>query len=133
MVPSPRHPPVPEPSGSLEVSKTTEATVVTAAGDLDLIVTDDLEALLEREIRRQPAALVFDASAVTFCAARVLTILVDATADAVLHRVPFAVAGRTRPLLRPIAVLGLDRVLPVHRDTREALAWLAALPLLTER
>jgi anti-anti-sigma factor len=115
------------------VRTTAEATIVVTAGDLDVTVTDDLAALLDREIRRRPAALVVDASAVTFCAARVLTILVDATADAVLHRVPFAVAGRSRPLLRPIAVLGLDRVLPVHRDTREALAWLAAIPLLTER
>jgi anti-sigma B factor antagonist len=133
VVPPPRYPPAPEPSGSLEVRTTAEATIVVAAGDLDVTVTDDLAALLDREIRRRPAALVVDASAVTFCAARVLTILVDATADAVLHRVPFAVAGRSRPLLRPIAVLGLDRVLPVHRDTREALAWLAAIPLLTER
>ncbi|MEU8639163.1 STAS domain-containing protein [Amycolatopsis sp. NPDC048633] len=133
MVPPPRPPSVPPPPGSLEVLTTAEATVVVAAGDLDLAVTDDLAALLDRLVRQRPAALVFDASAVTFCAARVVTILVDATADAVLNRVPFAVAGRSRSLLRPIAVLGLDRVVPVHRDAAEALAWLAVVPLLTER
>jgi anti-sigma B factor antagonist len=129
VVPPPRPPTA---SGSFEVITTTEATIVAAAGELDLSVLDDLVALLDREVRRRPPALVVDASAVTFCAARVLTILVDTTADAVLHRVPFAVAGRNRALLRPIGLLGLDLVLPVHRDAGEALAWLAAVPLLTD-
>ncbi|VVJ16305.1 Uncharacterised protein [Amycolatopsis camponoti] len=119
--------------GSFEVIRTAGATIVAAAGDLDLAVTDVLEALLDRELRRRPPALVVDTAAVTFCAARVLTILVDATADAVLRGVPFALAGRNRVLLRPIELLGLGRVLPIHRDTGEALSWLAAVPLLTDR
>lgn len=126
----------PGPSGeraaSFEVRTTPAASVVVAAGELDLAFTGELSELLAREVRANPPALVFDAFAVTFCAARVLTILLDITADAGVLGVPFAVAGRSRALLRPVAALGLERVLPVHEDTVEALAWLGLLPRLTE-
>jgi anti-sigma B factor antagonist len=117
--------PAPRTRTIFEVTTTAEATVVTAAGDLDLAVTGRLATLLE--VRRSSPALVFDASAVTFCSARVLTILLD-TASA---GVPFAVAGRCRALLRPIAVLGLASLLPVHRSVEEALAWLKLVPRLS--
>ncbi|WP_284748071.1 STAS domain-containing protein [Amycolatopsis sp. RTGN1] len=119
---------IPAPSSCpiFEVTTTPEASVVTATGDLDLAVTGRLGELLSREVRLAPPALVFDASAVTFCSARVLTILLD-TASA---GVPFAVAGRGRALLRPIAALGLELVLPVQWSVDEALAWLKLVPQL---
>ncbi|MFJ7213571.1 STAS domain-containing protein [Amycolatopsis sp. NPDC098790] len=110
---------------SFEVTRTADTCVVTAVGDLDLTVTDRLAALLAGELHRQPPALVCDASAVEFCAARILTILIDTVADAAVARVPFAVAGRRRALLRPITALGLDQVLPVHRSVEEAVNSLA--------
>ncbi|WIY03050.1 STAS domain-containing protein [Amycolatopsis mongoliensis] len=109
------------------MTTTAEASVVTAAGDLDLAVTAQLATLLRREVRLAPPALVFDASAVTFCSARVLTILLETAADSV----PFAVAGRCRPLLRPITALGLDLLLPVHWNAAEAVAWLKLARQLT--
>ncbi len=112
-------------TASLAVTRAVDACVVTAVGDLDLTVTDQLAALFAEEMRRHPPALVCDASAVEFCAARVLTILIDTVADAAVVRVPFAVAGRRRALLRPIFALGLEQVLPVHRTVREALNSLA--------
>ena len=118
--------PAPRTCSIFEVTTTTEASVVTAAGDLDLAVTGRLSDLLNDEVRLAPPALVFDASAVTFCSARVLTILLDTAAAGV----PFAVAGRCRPLLRPISVLGLERLLPVHWSVEEALAWLKLVPQL---
>ncbi|MFT7867612.1 MULTISPECIES: hypothetical protein [Amycolatopsis] len=54
-----------------------------------------------------------------------------AAADAVIAGVPFAICGQCWPLLRPIDVLGLNQVLPLHRSTAEALAWLASLPRLS--
>ncbi|MEV7038869.1 STAS domain-containing protein [Amycolatopsis sp. NPDC051061] len=120
LIPAPRT----RPSATFEVTTTAEASVVTAAGDLDLAVTDRLATLLHREILLTPRALVFDASAVTFCSARVLTILLDAA----VAGVPFAVAGRCRALLRPITALGLELQLPVHWSAVEALAWLELAP-----
>ncbi|MGW5722446.1 STAS domain-containing protein [Amycolatopsis sp. NPDC003865] len=112
------------PFANFDVTTTAHASVVTATGELDLVVTGHLETLLRQELRLAPPALVFDASGVTFCGARVLTILIDTAAEAVASGVPFAVAGRCRALLRPIAALGLAHLLPVHWSTEEALAWL---------
>ncbi len=117
-------------AASFTVSSTVEACVITAIGELDLTVTGELAALLGREVGLRPPALVLDASAVTFCSARALTVLLDASVDAAVAEVPFAVVGRVRALLRPITVLGLEQLLPVHRSTDDALAWLALLPRL---
>jgi anti-anti-sigma factor len=123
---------VSRPEASFEVTTTAQAMVITAAGELDLAVTGRLAALLAREIGLRPKALLFDASLVTFCGARVLTVLMDSSTHAVAAGVPFGVIGRRRSLLRPIGVLGLEQALPVHRAAAEALAWLALLPQLTE-
>lgn len=112
------------PPAVFDVTTTAHASVVTATGELDLAVTEHLETLLRQELRLAPAALVVDASAVTFCSARVLTILLDTAGEAAASGVPFAVASRSRALLRPIAVLRLEHLLPVHASTGEALAWL---------
>ncbi len=128
-VPRPRDPRR-RPPASFTVTRTPKATLVTASGELDLTVTAQLAALLAEELHRQPPALICDTSAVEFCAARVLTVLIDAVADATVARVPFAVAGRSRALRRPIAALDLEQVLPVHRNVADALSWvtLAAHP-----
>ncbi|MEU8632889.1 STAS domain-containing protein [Amycolatopsis sp. NPDC048633] len=123
LIPAPRT----RPSATFDLTSTAEASVIAAVGDLDLAVTDRFDALLNRELLLAPPALVFDASAVTFCSARVLTILLDAGAGGV----PFAIAGRCRSLLRPITALGLERMLPVHWDTAEAIAWLKLVPQLS--
>ncbi|OXM59099.1 hypothetical protein CF165_49405 [Amycolatopsis vastitatis] len=124
-VPRPRDPRC-RPVASFAVTRTAEASVVAAAGELDLTVTGHLAVLLAQELRRQPPALVCDMSAVDFCAARVLTILINAVAGAAVTGVPFAVAGRRRALLRPITALGLEQDLPVHESVADAVDWLAS-------
>lgn len=131
-VPRPRDPRRPS-MASLSVTRTAEASVVTAAGELDLAVTGRFAALLAEELRRRPAALVCDTSRVEFCSARVLTILIGTVADAAAARVPFAVAGRGRALLRPITALGLQQALPVHHDVAEALHRLAPAPHFSDQ
>lgn len=126
-VPRPRDPLRP-PRASFTVTRTADASVVAAAGELDLAVTDRLASLLADELRGRPRALVCDTSAVKFCAARVLTILIDTVADAAVARVPFAVVGRQRALLRPIVALGLEETLPVHGSVREILDRLTPSP-----
>ncbi|WP_146060381.1 STAS domain-containing protein [Amycolatopsis sp. CA-128772] len=123
-VPRPRDPRR-RPTASFTVTRTREASVVNASGELDLAVAAQLAALLAEELCRLPPALICDTSAVEFCAARILTVLIDAVADATVARVPFAVAGRSRGLLRPIAALELEQVLPVHRNVADALSWIA--------
>ncbi|MFF1613952.1 STAS domain-containing protein [Amycolatopsis sp. NPDC058278] len=124
----PRH----RAAASFGVTRTAVASVVTASGELDLTVTDLLAALLAYEVRLYPPALVCDTSAVEFCTAGVLTVLIDSVADAARAGVPFAVAGRRRALLRPVTALGLEQALPLHRSVAEALKRLTLSPHLTD-
>ncbi|WP_326953900.1 MULTISPECIES: STAS domain-containing protein [unclassified Amycolatopsis] len=119
-------------SARFDVSVSAEATVLAAAGELDISVAASLAESLDRELALRPPVLVVDAAAVTFCAARALTVLVKTAADAHAAGVPFVLVTRQRSVLRPLTALGLERVLPVYRDLAEALSWLALLPRLTE-
>ncbi|MEA5363536.1 STAS domain-containing protein [Amycolatopsis sp., V23-08] len=123
----------PAPVGTFAVTTTADSTVVSATGELDVSVIGHFTGILERELGLRPRVLVVDASAVTFCAARALTVLINAASDAHAAGVPFAVVTRSRAVLRPLTVLGLERVLPVHGDLAAALDWLALLPALTSR
>jgi anti-sigma B factor antagonist len=120
------------PSAAFEVARTAGVTVLAAAGELDMTVTDELAELLNREVAARPPVLAIDAAEVTFCAARVLTVLVNAATDAHAAGVPFVLVTRRRPVLRPLTALGLEVVLPAYREIGEALAWLELLPRLTE-
>ncbi|WP_328451904.1 MULTISPECIES: STAS domain-containing protein [unclassified Amycolatopsis] len=115
------------------MTATADAAVLSATGELDISVIGHFAGLLERELAFRPRALVVDASAVTFCAARALTVLLNSAADAQAAGVPFAVVTRSRAVLRPLSVLGLERALPLHADLAEALTWLTLLPGLTAR
>ncbi|WP_410608159.1 STAS domain-containing protein [Amycolatopsis sp. lyj-109] len=127
-LPLPRNGSAHAQTASFTVTRTAESTVVAVAGEVDLAVAGRFAALINQELRSSPRALLIDATELTFCAARGLTVLLDATADAVIAGVPFAICGRGRPLRRPIDVLGLNQALPLHSSTADALAWLAFLP-----
>ncbi len=130
-LPPPRNGSAHPSTASFTVTRKAEATVIAVAGELDLAVAGRSAALIHQELRLGPRALLVDAAELTFCAACGLTVLLDATASAVAAGVPFAICGQRRPLQRPIDVLGLSPVLPLHRSTAEALAWLALLPQLS--
>ncbi|WP_328616840.1 STAS domain-containing protein [Amycolatopsis sp. NBC_00355] len=131
-VPPPRHRGTFASVTPFDVSTSAEATVLAVAGELDASVVDALAESLDRELALRPPVLVVDAAAVTFCAARALTVLVKAAADAHAAGVAFVIVTEQRSVLRPLTALGLERVLPVYRDVAEALSWLALLPRLTE-
>jgi anti-sigma B factor antagonist len=122
----------PSPSATFGVSRTAGVTVLTAVGELDITVTAELGDLLAAELAQRPPVLAVDAGAVTFCAARALTVLINAATDALAAGVPFVLVTRRRAVLRPLIVLGLQPALPVYRDVGEALSWLELLPRLTD-
>ncbi|WP_328453476.1 STAS domain-containing protein [Amycolatopsis sp. NBC_00438] len=124
-----------DPSGStacFRITTSAGATVLAAAGELDLTVTDRLADLLERELGLRPRALVFDAESVTFCSARTMTILVKTATDAKAAGIPFVIVTHRSAVLRPLTALGLEQDLPVYGDVAGALAWLELLPQLAE-
>jgi anti-anti-sigma factor len=103
---------------------------VTARGEIDLAVVDRLRSRLAEETELAPRALVLDLSGVTFCSARGITELLVAASEAHVSGVPFAIVAAQRAVLRPVKVLDVERILPIHRSVEEALDWLAVLPRL---
>lgn len=69
-------------------------------------------------------ALVLDLSEVTFLGSPGLRTLFDSASEAVRHRghQPLrVVVDHTRPVIRPIEIVGLDNVLALYHDVDEAL------------
>ncbi|EOD66043.1 STAS domain-containing protein [Amycolatopsis vancoresmycina] len=123
--------PIDVPAGmTLRVTATAEATIVTVRGDVDLAALGRLRGRLGEELDLAPRALVLDLTGVGFCGSGGITELLVAASEAHVSGVPFAIAADRRPVLRPIRVLGLDHVLPIHGSVAAALDWLAVLPRL---
>ena len=119
---------------TLRVTATAEATIVTVRGDVDLAVLGRLRSRLGEELDLAPRALVLDLTGVGFCGSGGITELLVAASEAHVSGVPFAIAADRRPVLRPVRLLGLEQVLPIHRNVDAALDWLAVLPrLLSDR
>ncbi|WP_284750354.1 STAS domain-containing protein [Amycolatopsis sp. RTGN1] len=102
---------------------TTDAGVVTVrcAGDLDLATTSRLrDALLDPFGDGGAAAVVADLTATTFCDSTVFSVLVESYREALARDIPYAIAAARIAVARPLAVLGLDRVLPLYPGLAEA-------------
>ncbi|MBE8522112.1 STAS domain-containing protein [Amycolatopsis sp. H6(2020)] len=113
---------------TVTVTATAEATTVAIRGEIDLPVLGRLRTRLGEEIDLAPRALVLDLSEVSFCGAGGITELLVAASEAHVSGVPFAIAAAGRAVLRPVRVLGLERLLPIQASVEAALDRLAVLP-----
>jgi hypothetical protein len=86
--------PLLEPRARITVTATAESTVVAVAGELDLAVTGRLAAQLDEELGLAPRSLVIDLTRLAFCAARGLTVVLEAVAIA--RSGPWDSSGRCR-------------------------------------
>lgn len=104
---------------------TTDAGVVTVrcTGDLDLATGPQLrDALLSPFRADGVTAVVADLTETTYCDSTVFSILVESYREALAHDVPYAIAAARIAVARPLAVLGLDHLLPLHADVADAQA-----------
>lgn len=101
---------------------TTDAGVVTVrcAGDLDLATQARLRDALLGPFRVGAAAVVADLTETTFCDSAVFSVLVESYREALAREIPYAIAAARIAVARPLAILGLDRVLPLHPGVAEA-------------
>ncbi|WP_051173266.1 MULTISPECIES: STAS domain-containing protein [unclassified Amycolatopsis] len=102
------------------LARTAKSTVVTLAGDLDAADVPRLRRIVSGELGLRPPALLVDLTEVPFCSARVLKSLAELAENARGSGVRFAVVAQQRAVLRPLALLGLNRVLPVVRSLDDA-------------
>jgi anti-anti-sigma factor len=118
------------PGIRVTVTTTAEAATVAVTGDIDLSSTARLRERLEEEVSLRPAALVVDLGAVGFCSSGGLSVLVDAVTNAHARGIACAIIAGQRAVIRPIKLLQLDRVLPIHADRADAEEWLSLVARL---
>jgi anti-sigma B factor antagonist len=112
---------------TITVTTTAEHATVAISGDIDLAVTTRVRERLEEELWLHPAALVIDLDDVAFCSSGGLSVLLDVVTAAHARGIPCALIAARRAVVRPIRLLRLDRVLPLHSDRTEAEEWLSLL------
>jgi anti-anti-sigma factor len=107
-------------SAWIAVTATAEHTAVAVAGALEMPVTDRLAAQLKEELSHLPRALIVDLTRVGFCSARGLDVLLEVVAAARAAGIPIAVVADGRAVRRPVQLLQLEHVLPLHRTLADA-------------
>lgn len=112
----------PAPALQLEVQRDVRATVVTVAGEVDMISSERMREAMFAELRRRPDLLVIDLADVEFFPSSgisALALLDRAARDA---GVTLRVVANARSVLRPLQITALYDNLNVHASRAEALA-----------
>lgn len=99
-----------------DLATTIDAGVLTVrcAGELDLDSAPHLRDALLGPIRAGARGVVVDLTETTFCDSTVFSVLVEAFRDAGARGVPYAIAAGEAAVIRPLQILGLDRLLPLY-------------------
>ncbi|MEV6824701.1 STAS domain-containing protein [Amycolatopsis sp. NPDC051102] len=109
---------------------TTDAGIVTVrcAGELDLGSAAVLRAALLGPVHAGARGVIADLTDTTFCDSTVFSVLAEACRDAAVRNVPYAIAAAEGAVRRPLRLLGLDRLLPLHTSSDGARAAVGACP-----
>lgn len=106
----------PAPRVAVAVRPSSCAVVCAVSGEVDLSTTPHLRDRLLGQIRLSGPDLVVDLGEVRFFGAAGLGVLVEVRAAAEASGVGFCVIARTRAVLLPLIVTGLDLVFTVYSD-----------------
>lgn len=104
---------------TMEVTTEAERAIVTVSGQIDAAVTEDLQVRLEEQLVTRPGTLVVDLTGVTFCSVTGLRVLLTVHNAAESAGIPCVLVAAQRALLRPVKMLGLDRVLRIRPSLAE--------------
>ncbi|WP_410565457.1 STAS domain-containing protein [Amycolatopsis sp. cmx-4-61] len=98
------------------LTTTTDDGIVTVhcPGQLDQDRAPGLRQALLGPIHAGARGVVADLTGTTFCDSTVFSVLVEAFRDAGARGVPYAIAAGESAVARPLQILGLDRLLPLH-------------------
>ena len=107
------------------VDPTSAFQIVRVIGEVDVTTADQLAGALRVGLEHGTAALVLDATAVTFCGVAGLAVFADAASRAAELDVDFIVAGLSPRLAALYTELWSPPHPSFHRDLRGALATLA--------
>ncbi len=100
--------------GGLRTHQQGDALVVEMSGEVDLATVNPIANELVGLVASRPRAVVVDLQAVTHLGPIGVTLLLDVQQYAEQLRVPFATTAANRAVLRPLRLVGADRVLRPH-------------------
>ena len=107
---------------ALEAHPVDGGTVVTATGEVDMLTTPRLRAMLRQQLDRERSLLLADLRGLEFLGSSGLAVLVE-TLDAARERgVDLASVCDSREVLRPLEATGLTELFEIHSDVDSALA-----------
>jgi anti-sigma B factor antagonist len=113
---------------SVRSSERDDAIILSVAGDIDGLTALRLRAAIDEAFDRLDGRLlVIDLVRVRFLGSAGLRTLRDTAAESLQHRRNSAqplriVVDETRPVIRPIEIVGLDQILALYGNVSEALA-----------
>lgn len=98
--------------------------IVTARGDVDLLSSPQLRAVVQAALQKGPTAVIVDLSDADFLASAGMQVLVDTRyqCDELVPAVPVAVVADGPATSRPMTMIGLTDLLDVHPSMDTALA-----------
>jgi len=95
--------------------------VVSVRGDVDALTAPRLSDEILNALSEEPSAVIVDLSAVDFMASSGMAVLVS-TQERVTTTARFGVVADGPGTSRPLKLMGLDAVLPIHATLDDALA-----------
>jgi anti-sigma B factor antagonist len=98
-----------------------QPVVAHVRGSVDLLTAPELRRCLDDNVATA-TGLVVDLTSVDFLGAVGLTVLTDTDRRAVRDHLAWAMVANTRPVLRPLEVLGLCGTLPTYGNVPDAVA-----------
>jgi anti-sigma B factor antagonist len=95
--------------------------VVFTYGEVDVLTAGRLRAAVSKALREAGADRGRRSDRVTFLGSHGLAALADEASTAQQRRQPLRVVDETRPVIRPLQITGLDKVLSLYYSVEEAL------------
>jgi len=95
------------------------ATVLTVAGDIDMMTAPQMQGRVDAVLSRRPSALVIDLSDVAFLGSAGIGVLVQVHNDD--RDMSFAVVARGPATSRPLHLLGLDKLFQIYPSVADAI------------
>lgn len=111
--------------------RASDQTIIAIHGELDIATTAALRQRILTILASTAGPVIIDLSAVSFCDASGLALLVGTQRRAGLHGVPLTLAAPRPNVAKLLRVTGLDRVFAVHPTLAAARLGHPRVPLLT--